>query len=132
MRRLEQPIPEDVMPVQRTARPGNGVKQSDKIYEIDDSRRLQLLIDAVVDYAIYMIRLDGHVLSWNSGGRRLKGYESHEIIGQPFSRFFTAEDQANGLPQRALAAAAKEGMFETEGWQGWHPVLGARRPQCDA
>jgi PAS domain S-box-containing protein len=117
MRRLEQPIPEDVMPVQRTARPGNGVKQSDKIYEIDDSRRLQLLIDAVVDYAIYMISLDGHVLSWNSGGRRLKGYESHEIIGQPFSRFFTAEDQANGLPQRALASAAKEGMFETEGWR---------------
>ena len=93
------------------------MKQSDKIYEIDDSRRLQLLIDAVVDYAIYMISLDGHVLSWNPGGRRLKGYESREIIGQPFSRFFTAEDQANGLPQRALAAAAREGKFETEGWR---------------
>src|SRR5690349_23526834 len=64
-----------------------------------------------------MIGLDGLILSWNSGARRLKGYETQEIIGQPFSRFFTPEDRANGLPQRALATAALEGKFEAEGWR---------------
>jgi PAS domain S-box-containing protein len=90
---------------------------SQHIDELDNPRRLQQLIDAVVDYAIYMISLEGHVLSWNSGAKRLKGYESEEIVGQPFSRFFTPEDQAEGLPQRALATAAKEGKYESEGWR---------------
>ena len=85
--------------------------------QVDDSRRLRLLIDAVVDYAIYMLSLDGRVLTWNSGGARLKGYQASEIVGQSFSRFFTPEDQAAGLPQRALATAAREGKFESEGWR---------------
>jgi PAS domain S-box-containing protein len=85
--------------------------------QVDDSRRLQLLIDAVVDYAIYMLSLDGRVLTWNSGGERLKGYKAGEIIGQSFSRFFTPEDQVGGVPQRALATAAKKGKFENEGWR---------------
>jgi PAS domain S-box-containing protein len=93
------------------------MSSSDKIHQIDDAKRLQLLIDAVVDYAIYIISLDGLVLSWNSGARRLKGYEPEEIIGRPFSLFFTPEDQADGLPQRALATAAREGRFEIEGWR---------------
>ena len=93
------------------------MQQTDKLYQINDAKRHQLLINAVVDYAIYMISLDGLVLSWNSGGQRLKGFESQEIIGQPFARFFTPEDQAEGLPQRALMIAAKEGKFETEGWR---------------
>ncbi len=79
--------------------------------------QLQLLIDAVVDYAIYMIGPDGRVLSWNTGAARLKGYESREIIGQSFSRFYTPEDQAIGLPQRALAVAKEEGRFHAEGWR---------------
>src|ERR1700741_2723813 len=85
--------------------------------QIDNSRRLELLIDAVVDYAIYMISLDGLVMSWNAGAERLKGYTEAEIIGQPFARFFTPEDQARGVPQQALASAAKHGRFETEGWR---------------
>jgi PAS domain S-box-containing protein len=83
----------------------------------DDARRLQLLIDAVVDYAIYMIDLDGRILSWNSGAQRLKGYQPAEIIGQHFSRFFTPEDLQKELPQAALAAVVKTGKFETEGWR---------------
>ena len=79
--------------------------------------QLQLLIDAVVDYAIYMIGLDGRVLSWNSGAARLKGYEPREIIGQPFSRFYTPEDQAAGIPQKALRVAKEEGRFHAEGWR---------------
>ena len=79
--------------------------------------QLQLLIDAVVDYAIYMIGLDGRVLSWNTGAARLKGYEPREIIGQPFSRFYTPEDQAAGIPQKALRVAKEEGRFLAEGWR---------------
>jgi PAS domain S-box-containing protein len=59
--------------------------------------QLQRLIDAVVEYAIFMIGLNGRVLTWNTGAARLKGYSPEEIIGQPFSRFYTAEDQAAGI-----------------------------------
>jgi PAS domain S-box-containing protein len=83
----------------------------------DDAWRLQLLIDSVIDYAIYMIDLDGRVASWNSGAARLKGYSAEEIIGQPFAKFFTPEDRATDFPQSALATAARTGRFESEGWR---------------
>ena len=83
----------------------------------DDAWRLQLLIDSVIDYAIYMIDLDGRVASWNSGAERLKGYSAEEIIGQPFAKFFTPEDQAREFPKQALATAARVGRFESEGWR---------------
>jgi PAS domain S-box-containing protein len=82
-----------------------------------DAWRLQRLIDSVIDYAIYMIDLDGRVASWNSGAERLKGYTADEIIGQPFARFFTPEDQARELPKHALQTAARVGRFESEGWR---------------
>lgn len=78
--------------------------------------RYRLLVESVTDYAIYMLDPQGTVISWNPGARRFKGYEDHEIIGQSFSRFYTAEDRAAGLPERALRAAA-EGRFENEGWR---------------
>jgi PAS domain S-box-containing protein len=83
----------------------------------NDAWRLQLLIDSVIDYAIYMIDLEGRITSWNAGAERLKGYTASEIIGQPFSRFFTPEDQKQGLPTRALETAAQTGRFESEGWR---------------
>ena len=83
----------------------------------DESSRYRLLIDAVTDYAIYMLGPDGEVTSWNTGARRFKGYEEAEIIGQHFSRFYTDEDRAAGLPARALSIAASEGRFENEGWR---------------
>jgi PAS domain S-box-containing protein len=67
--------------------------------QADDAWRLQLLIDSVIDYAIYMIDLDGRVLTWNTGAARLKGYTADEIIGQLFSKFFTPEDQAREFPR---------------------------------
>jgi PAS domain S-box-containing protein len=88
-----------------------------RIAELEDSKRLQLLIDGVIDYAIYTINLDGNIVSWNSGAERLKGYSAEEIIGRPFRTFFTSEDQASGLPERALVTAATEGRFESEGWR---------------
>jgi PAS domain S-box-containing protein len=88
-----------------------------RIEDIDDARRLQLLIDGVVDYAIYLISVEGRILSWNSGAKRLKGYEADEILGQPFATFFSPEDRARGIPERALATAAENGRFESEGWR---------------
>ncbi|MFJ2484695.1 PAS domain S-box protein [Pseudomonas sp. NPDC087639] len=82
-----------------------------------EEMRFRLLIDAVVDYAIYMIDPDGIITSWNSGAKRFKGYEEAEILGEHFSRFYTADDRAAGLPQRALDTAIREGRFEGEGWR---------------
>jgi PAS domain S-box-containing protein len=76
-----------------------------------------LLVNAVKDYAIYLLDADGFVASWNAGAERFKGYAAAEIIGQHFSRFYTEEDRASGLPQRALDTAAKDGTFEAEGWR---------------
>jgi PAS domain S-box-containing protein len=92
--------------------PGRG-----QLTEIADAQRLQLLIDAVVDYAIYMLDLEGRVVSWNSGGIRLKGYSANEIIGQRFDRFYTDEDRAAGIPEHALKTARETGRFHAEGWR---------------
>jgi PAS domain S-box-containing protein len=79
--------------------------------------RFELLVNAINDYAIYLLDREGFVASWNAGAQRFKGYTADEIIGQHFSRFYTEEDRANGLPQRALDTAASEGTFEAEGWR---------------
>ncbi|WP_457817394.1 PAS domain-containing protein, partial [Staphylococcus aureus] len=60
---------------------------------------------------------DGIITSWNPGAQRFKGYRSDEIIGQHFSRFYSAEDRAAGVPERALKTALSEGKFEAEGWR---------------
>jgi PAS domain S-box-containing protein len=82
----------------------------------DDSHYL-LLVDSVTDYAIYMLDPKGTVTSWNAGARRFKGYEASEIIGENFSRFYTEQDRAAGLPGRVLQIAREEGKFESEGWR---------------
>jgi PAS domain S-box-containing protein len=79
--------------------------------------RYRLLVEGIVDYAIYMLDPQGQVASWNRGAQRFKGYTDAEIIGQHFSRFYTPEDQASGLPARALRIAETEGRFEQEGWR---------------
>jgi PAS domain S-box-containing protein len=84
---------------------------------LTDEGRYRLLIDAVTDYAIYMLSPEGIVTSWNPGARRFKGYEASEIIGEHFSQFYVEEDRAAGLPQLALETAARDGKFENEGWR---------------
>ncbi|MBM6578823.1 PAS domain S-box protein [Microvirga sp. BT689] len=79
--------------------------------------RFQLLVDAVTDYAIYMLDPTGIVSSWNAGAQRFKGYTQDEILGKHFSQFYTDEDLATNLPKRALETAAREGKFEAEGWR---------------
>jgi PAS domain S-box-containing protein len=79
--------------------------------------RYRLLVDAITDYAIYMLDTDGHVSSWNAGAQRFKGYTESEILGEHFSRFYTPEELAAGVPARALATAEADGRFEAEGWR---------------
>ena len=76
-----------------------------------------LLLSGVTDYAIYMLDPSGVILSWNTGGERIKGYSDAEVLGEHFSKFYTAEDRAAGEPDRALATAAREGRYEAEGWR---------------
>ncbi|WP_426956909.1 PAS domain S-box protein [Muricoccus radiodurans] len=77
----------------------------------------ELLIRAVVDYAIYMLDPQGRVVSWNPGAEQIKGYAAQEIIGEHFSRFYTEEDRAAGVPGEALRAAAETGRFAAEAWR---------------
>ncbi|NOG73021.1 PAS domain-containing sensor histidine kinase [Roseicella sp. DB1501] len=83
----------------------------------ESERRFRLLVESVTDYAIFMLDLDGRVSNWNAGAERIKGYAAAEILGQPYTCFFTEEDRAEGLPTRALVIAAGEGRFEAEGWR---------------
>ncbi len=84
---------------------------------ITEDGRYRLLVDAVTDYAIYMLDAKGFVSSWNSGARRFKGYEASEILGRHFSSFYTEGDRKAGLPERNLRRSAEEGRFEDEGWR---------------
>jgi PAS domain S-box-containing protein len=79
--------------------------------------RYRQLVEAVVDYAIFQLDATGHVSTWNPGAERIKGYKTDEIIGEHFSRFYTDEDRAAGVPKRALETAATIGKYEAEGWR---------------
>ncbi|MGO8115275.1 PAS domain S-box protein [Rhizobium leguminosarum] len=84
---------------------------------LDEEGRFRLLVDAITDYAIYMLNPEGIVTSWNTGAQRFKGYKPSEILGEHFSRFYLEEDRAAGMPARALATAEEHGRFEGEGWR---------------
>jgi PAS domain S-box-containing protein len=79
--------------------------------------RFHLLVNAVSDYAIFMLDATGHVATWNSGAQRTKGYDSSEIIGKHFSVFYTAEDRAAGKPEQILETVRREGRFAAESWR---------------
>jgi PAS domain S-box-containing protein len=96
---------------------GENLLPNKSIEALDHKRRLELLVHALVDYALYLLNPEGTIVSWNPGARRLKGYEDSEIIGQNFSRFFTPEDRERGIPKVFLETAAREGRFESEGWR---------------
>src|SRR4051794_11403293 len=77
----------------------------------------RLLVESVVDYAIYLLDPDGRVQSWNAGAQRLKGYTASEIVGESFARFFTPEARAARKPQALLAEALRAGRVEDIGWR---------------
>ncbi|HEX6859937.1 MAG TPA: PAS domain S-box protein [Caulobacteraceae bacterium] len=84
---------------------------------LESERRFRLLVEGVVDYAIYMLDVNGVVTNWNTGAERIKGYRADEIIGRHFSTFYTPEDRRAGVPARALDQARTTGKFEAEGWR---------------
>src|SRR5919199_5952072 len=81
----------------------------------ESEERFRLLVESVKDYAIFMLDPEGHVTSWNSGARHIKGYDAQEIIGEHFSTFYTEEDVERGHPDEVLRVAAAEGRYEEEG-----------------
>ncbi|MGE3303084.1 MAG: ATP-binding protein [Hyphomonadaceae bacterium] len=83
----------------------------------ETSEQFRLLVDSVVDYAIYLLDVDGRVRTWNSGAARIKGYAADEIIGQHFSLFYTPEERAAEVPKAALARALDAGRTEMQGWR---------------
>ena len=81
------------------------------------AEEFRLLVESVKDYAIFLLDRAGHVMSWNAGAERIKQYTAEEILGEHFSRFYGPEDQAAGVPARALETAAREDRFEGYGWR---------------
>jgi hypothetical protein len=79
--------------------------------------RFRLLVESVTDYAIYMLDPEGRVVTWNAGAERSKGYKAEEILGRNYSIFYLPEDAEAGVPARELAAAAREGRYETQAWR---------------
>ncbi|HDS1788169.1 PAS domain S-box protein [Pseudomonas putida] len=81
------------------------------------AHRYEQLVQSVVDYAIYMLDPSGHVVSWNAGAQRIKGYRRDEVIGKHFSLFFTPQDCAQGRPEGLLRQALEQGVAQDEGWR---------------
>ena len=87
-----------------------------RIEDVPPDEIARLLLESVKDYAIYLIDPGGHVVSWNAGAERMKGYTEAEIVGQHFSVFYTPEDRAAGEPERELLGATED-RYEAEGWR---------------
>ena len=88
---------------------GEALRQSEE--------RFRILVESVQDYAIFMLDAGGHVISWNLGAKRLKGYDESEIVGRHFSAFYRIEDIAEGRPTRLLSEALTRGSTSDEGWR---------------
>jgi PAS domain S-box-containing protein len=83
----------------------------------EETRRFQLLVESVKDYAIFILDPSGRVSTWNPGAQRIKGYTSDEIVGKHFSIFYPPQAVAEGKCDLELEVAAREGRFEEEGWR---------------
>jgi len=83
----------------------------------ESERRFRLFVEAVQDYAVFMLDPEGRVTTWNTGAERIKGYKASEIIGRHFSTFYPEEDLRSGKPQWELEVAARDGRFEDQGWR---------------
>jgi PAS domain S-box-containing protein len=83
----------------------------------ESERRFRLLVEGVIDYAIYLLDPNGIVTNWNAGARRIKGYGAEEVVGRHFGMFYLPGDRAAGLPAASLATARETGKFEAEGWR---------------
>jgi len=85
--------------------------------QADIKEQFQLMIEEVDDFAIFMLDLDGNVISWNSGAEKIKGYQAEEVIGRNVSIFYSAEDRDLEKPRKQLTTAIRNGRMKTEGWR---------------
>jgi len=83
----------------------------------ESEERFRLLVQGVRDYGIFMLDPGGHIISWNAGAERIKGYTADDIIGRHFSTFYPLEDVQAGKPEWELRVARAEGALEDEGWR---------------
>ncbi|MBW4090644.1 MAG: PAS domain S-box protein [Proteobacteria bacterium] len=83
----------------------------------ESERRFRLLVESVLDCAIFQIDVTGTIVKWNPGAERLSGYAAAEIVGRHFSCFYTPEDLARGVPEQLIASARSAGRHEDEGWR---------------
>ncbi|MEZ0227465.1 MAG: PAS domain S-box protein, partial [Planctomycetota bacterium] len=90
---------------------------SSNIERVHRDQDFKLLVESIRDYAIFHLDPEGHVVSWNAGAERLKGYTSAEIIGKHFSIFYPREKVESGWVEQELRQAARDGRFEDEGWR---------------
>jgi PAS domain S-box-containing protein len=119
-RELEQRVSERTMDLEQANRrlqDDIAARASTERMLADSERRFRLMVESVVDYAIFMLDAEGHVASWNSGAQRISGYAVEEVMGRHFSRFYPPEDVARRKPQWELELAAADGRFEEEGWR---------------
>lgn len=84
---------------------------------VESEERFRLLVESVVDYAIFMLDPHGRIASWNRGAERLKGYTSDEILGRHFREFYSQDARDSRHPESELAAAERDGRYEEEGWR---------------
>src|SRR2546421_5163472 len=90
-------------------------KESENLLGLSDP--FGQLVDGVQDYAIFLLDREGHIVSWNRGAQRLKGYAAAEIIGKHFSVFYPPEAIERRWPQQELKIAHESGRLEDEGWR---------------
>src|SRR4029078_7421541 len=79
--------------------------------------QFRLLVETVSEYAIYLLDTAGHVMSWNAGAERIKGYAAREIMGRSFPVFYRPEDREAGIPERNLSQAVRDGRVNAQGWR---------------
>jgi PAS domain S-box-containing protein len=96
----------------------DGSRKKSRELELRQSEeRYRLMVEGVKEYAIFMMDATGHILTWNEGAQKIKGYTANEIIGKHFSTFYTAEDLESKKPERELKIAVATGKYEEEGWR---------------
>ena len=97
-----------------------GTMTSDELSRLSSQEMggaFDLLATDAKEYAVFLVGLDGHLLCWNAGAERIFGYQSDEIIGQHFSRFFSPEDILTGQPEHELKTALADGRADSNCWQ---------------
>ncbi len=87
-------------------------------FALENSRRhFQILIEGIVDYAIFLLDTSGRVATWNKAAEHMIGYGADEIIGKHFAIFYRPDERRTGEPNRALEWAVQKGKREVEGWR---------------